>query len=142
MNWGKGLVLALVSFAALMAWFIVKAQQNPEPLVTEQYYEQELKYQERIEATERANRIGEVGITATRTSVRISFPDSLRGSTITGDLLLQRPNDPSEDRMYTVTASAGMTDLDAELTAGRYNAELSWTTNGIPYFTKAKITVL
>ncbi len=37
MNWGKGLALTLAVFAGLMAWFVVMALRNPEPLVTEQY---------------------------------------------------------------------------------------------------------
>ena len=28
MNWGKGLTLALIAFAGMMAWFVFKASQN------------------------------------------------------------------------------------------------------------------
>ena len=54
MNWGKGLTIALIVFAGMMAWFVVMAHRNPEPLVTEEYYAEELKYQQRIDHTERA----------------------------------------------------------------------------------------
>lgn len=143
MNWGKGLALALASFAALMAWFIVKASQEPEPLVTEQYYEQELKYQERIDDIARARTIGPVRMDVTRGTVRILFPEEVHGRSISGDLLLQRPNDPSKDRRVMVRPDAkGDFGTDGmQLVPGRYNAQLEWRADGVTYYTEERIVV-
>lgn len=140
MNWGKGLALALVSFAGLMAWFIVKASQNPEPLVTERYYEQELKYQERIDASTRARGIGEVLMDATRDAVRITFPRPMDGKVVSGELLLQRPNDPTADRVVAVMGGAPFAG-SVDLSPGLYNAQLTWHVDGVDYFTEQKVVV-
>jgi hypothetical protein len=143
MNWGKGLALALASFAALMAWFIVQASRSPEPLVTEQYYEQELKYQERIDATALANAIGAVRMDVSRTAVGITFPAGTGHHAISGELLLQRPNDPARDRRLRITSGpdGNFHAQGLDLAPGRYNAQLSWESNGVSYFTEERIVV-
>lgn len=143
MNWGKGLALALVSFAALMAWFIVKASQNPEHLVTEHYYEQELKFQGRIDDVARARAHSTVVMSIDQHAVQLSFPGEFKGLDVRGELLLQRPNDPDRDRTFTVKADAeGHYIARApDLAPGRYNAQLTWRTDSATYFTEERILV-
>jgi hypothetical protein len=144
MNWGKGLTLALIAFASMMAWFVVMASRNPTPLVTEQYYEKELVYQQRIDHTARANALSAgVGITLTTTGARLVFPPEFRTKAISGELTLLRPNDPRADHVVSISAvengvfeAAGM-----DLWPGRYNAALEWTVDGERYFTEEKLVV-
>ena len=144
MNWGKGLALALITFAGLMAWFVVMSMRDPEPLVTEQYYEQELKYQHRINNTERANALSaNVTIEPIAQGVRLTFPPETRKGSITGVLTLLRPNDPLADRQVIVAAdTTGVFHAIAPgMVAGRYNALLEWTANGVAYYTEEKLVV-
>lgn len=144
MNWGKGLALTLAAFAGLMVWFIIMSARNPEPLVTDQYYEQELKYQARIDNTERANALSiAVGMRPVKGGVLLSFPQELRAHAITGELTLLRPNDPTADRVLTITPDTSGTFLALApgLAPGRYNALLEWAANGINYYTEEKLVV-
>lgn len=144
MNWGKGLALTLAAFAGLMVWFIVMSARNPEPLVTEQYYEQELKYQARIDNTARANALSiAVTMQPVKGGVLLSFPREMRAHAITGELTLLRPNDPTADRLMTITpdTSGVFLALAPGLVGGRYNALLEWTANGINYYTEEKLVV-
>src|SRR6185436_18304392 len=50
LNWGFGIGAVYVIFAASMTWFAVKASQQKNDLVTENYYEQAVKYQDNIDA--------------------------------------------------------------------------------------------
>ncbi len=144
MNWGKGLALALVAFAGLMVWFVVMAARTPEPLVTEEYYEHELKYQSRIDNTERANALSiAVVMRPVKDGVMLTFPTELRTHTITGELTLLRPNDPTADRLITVTpdSTGHFLALAPGLVSGRYNALLEWTANDVAYYTEEKLVV-
>lgn len=141
MNWGKGLTLALIAFAGMMAWFVFKASQNPMPLVTEDYYGAELKFQGRIDEAARANALSApVTITLTRSAVRLVYPDELRGRNITGVLTLQRPNDPRGDRTIPLppTDSAIHVLPEVDLLPGRYNIRLEWQADGVAYYTEEK----
>lgn len=144
MNWGKGLALALAAFAGLMVWFIVMATRNPEPLVTEHYYEQELKYQARIDNTERANTLSKaVVMQPVKDGVMLTFPAEMRAYTITGELTLLRPNDPAGDHLITITpdSTGNFLALAPGLTGGRYNALLEWSANAVTYYTEEKLVV-
>lgn len=144
MNWGKGILLVLIAFVGLMTWFLVMAARNPEPLVTEAYYEQELAYQSRIDETERAHALtAPVAIVVQDHRIQLRFPEELRGSTITGVLTLRRPNDPKADRSVTIASAVGavFSTEQLDLRRGRYDALLSWAAGGIQYYTEEKLVV-
>ena len=144
MNWGKGLTIALIVFAGMMAWFVVMAHRNPEPLVTEEYYAEELKYQQRIDHTERALAMSKaVRMDVGNDRVLLQFPAELKGRAITGELTLLRPNDPRADIFLKVNAdsAARFERADLVLIPGRYNAALEWVVDGERYFTEEKLVV-
>jgi len=144
MNWGKGITLALIAFAGMMVYFLIRAAGSPTPLVTEKYYEQELKYQQRINNTNRANELSaEVVMQISAKRIRLEFPKEIDPGTITGELTLLRPNDPTLDRSMSVTASAdGVFEVEGDLLAtGRYNALLEWQADGNTYYTEQRIVV-
>lgn len=143
MNWGKGLALALIAFAALMAWFVVKAVQNPVPLVTEDYYGAELRFQQRIDQSARAAGLSApVGIDLQQHRIDLRFPQELVGEPLTGTLTLLRPNDPGADRQLTITTdSARYISTEITLAPGRYNALLEWEWDGVTYFSEDKAYV-
>ena len=143
MNWGKGIILALAAFACMMAWFMFKASQNPAPLVTEDYYGAELKYQQRIDEAARAAALSApVRMKVERTAVRLDFPAEMNGRSIRATFTLQRPNDPTADRVLAFsTTIAAHTDTTVSLVPGRYNAALEWEVEGVKYFTADKIYV-
>lgn len=136
--------MALAAFAGLMVFFIVMAARNPEPLVTERYYEEELKYQERIDNSERANALTRaVRIEVSGQRVRLSFPEEMHDRVIRGELTLLRPNDPIADRHATITpnGSGVFETADLDLLSGRYNALLEWGVDGVAYYTEEKLVV-
>ncbi|HMN06906.1 MAG TPA: FixH family protein [Flavobacteriales bacterium] len=143
MNWGKGLALALFAFAALMTWFVIKASQNPEPLVTEDYYGAELKFQERIDEKARAAALSApVDMQVGRTSISLRFPEEMEGRLVTATLTLLRPNNPKADLQLPLsTDSARFILTDMDLVPGRYNATLEWEADGVVYLSQDKVYV-
>ncbi len=131
--------MAMIAFALLMAWFVWKASQHTEPLVTENYYAAELKYQERIDEMVRAKGLSApVHMTFDRTGVELRFPAEFNGRRITGTLELLRPNNPMGDRELAVATDSANLRLPADLMAGRYNASLQWEVEGTTFFSSDK----
>lgn len=143
MNWGKGLALAMACFIGMMAFFFVKAAQVPQPLVTEDYYAEELVYQARIDAAGRANALeAPVSMQADRTSITVEFPASVREGGITGTLHLLRMNDEALDQQLVVKAGPdGRFTAATTLVTGPYRAQLDWTANGHTYYTETQLLV-
>ena len=144
MNWGKGIALALALFAGMMGWFMWKAGQNPTPLVTEHYYEEELRYQQRIDESARAEGLPTaVEMTVTTSGIRLVFPKGTGTSGISGRLDLLRPNDPLADISIPVKSDAeGIFEHAAlALAPGRCNALLVWVADGRTFYTEQKLVV-
>lgn len=143
MNWGKGLALAMIAFAGMMAYFLVRSAQNPEPLITEGYYEQELVYQGRIDATEHANALGSLHMDADRSSITLTFPVLSGTPQLTGLLKLIRTNDTELDRDVEVAHAADGTpvQIPVDLVTGQYIAQLEWSVNGRTCYTEQRLIV-
>ncbi|HRD52998.1 MAG TPA: FixH family protein [Flavobacteriales bacterium] len=142
MNWGKGLAISLIAFAAMMAAFGIASARRTETLVTENYYAEELRYQERIDAKNRTKALSApVSILIADDRVRLQFPAEMMGKAITGRLKLLRPNDARADRDVDIAAEGdGAFVTEAlDLWPGRYDASLEWQVDGITYHTAEKL---
>jgi len=80
MNWGKGLAIALALFAGALAFAVYKASQQNFDLVSEDYYADELAYQETIDRKENALGLeGKAAIRYNESKVWVDFPSQLKG---------------------------------------------------------------
>lgn len=142
MNWGKGLALSLIAFAGMMAAFGIASARRTEQLVTDEYYAEELRYQERIDAQGRATALSTpVSMRIADDRLELRFPPELAGKRITGTLMLLRPNDARADRKLDVLADSTGTFISAplQLWPGRYDASLEWAADGATYHTAEKL---
>lgn len=135
--------MALIAFAGMMAYFVVRAAQDPEPLITEHYYEQELVFQERIDAHTRTLSLAEpVLITAARDHVGVTFPRDVRDRRIAGELVLLRANDAKEDRTVGIgEVRDGVFAAAVDLRPGRYIAQLEWRADTVAYYSEEQLIV-
>jgi hypothetical protein len=59
MDWGKGIVITLIVFISLMVGLVtICVKQDDIHLVTQNYYEEEIKYQDQIDKMINANSLG------------------------------------------------------------------------------------
>jgi hypothetical protein len=144
LNWGHGIFITLTLFVGMMAWFMVRAIGNPEELVAEDYYQQELKYQERIERMDHATAAGEAVITEVSPgSLALQFPASVKGKVITGSVNVLKPNDSRADRTVPlVVDTAGRCVLDTrEWMKGRYQIDVEWSVEGVQHLSEDHVDV-
>lgn len=77
-NWGTAIVIAFGLFITFILYFVFKVQINPKydnELVTEDYYQQELKVQGNIERTSNANALEEkIELKKSEEGITIQFP--------------------------------------------------------------------
>lgn len=62
MNWGKGLAIFITCFILFIGALVYSSFQVKVPLVAEDYYEQEINYQTKIDGRSALNQLGEVEI--------------------------------------------------------------------------------
>ena len=141
MDWGKGILLTIVGFVTfIMTLVVISVKQDDIHLVTENYYEKEIKYQEQIEREISAAALNRVVLEYDGTSKTI-FLDLPVGSK--GNLQLFRPSDARLDQMVPFEIySQGKTSIPlVNLKSGYWKVQLTWTENGVEYYEEQKINL-
>lgn len=143
-NFGHGVIVVLSLFALMLGWFMVRAIANAEELVTENYYEKELLFQQDLDKLERAAAHGEaVRMEVKDQQLRITFPAALRGKAISATLEMMRPSDARADQRMELQASPEGT-LAVPVAGwmrGRYRARLEWRVDGSEHLSEQHVTV-
>lgn len=136
-SWGYKIAILYCSFAAFIAVMVVKASTLNDDLVTKDYYEAEIKYQQRIEQIKKSKSLKEpvvIKYEASDALISIDFPEL--NSPIEGSALLFRPSDAKQDKVLALNVEAnGDYSIPAKgLEKGLWRLEVEWNANGISYY--------
>lgn len=141
MDWGKGIVITLIVFVSLMVGLVtICVQQDDIHLVTQNYYEEEIKFQDQIDQTVNANSLGYKVLVYDNQlkKVDLQLPVGSKGT-----LHLFRPSDARLDQKITfdvTNLNANGFDLKS-LKPGYWKLKLTWSENGVDYFHEEKINI-
>lgn len=142
--WPLGIFTAFGLFFAGMATVVVIAATHRDHLVSDNYYEQELKYQSRIDGGDRAQKSGAtMAYEAGKGAVVIALPVAQLAQKFSGTIELYRPSEPKLDREFLLAPNAeGTQTLDvSQLAAGLWLVRAKWNAGGETYFLEQKITI-
>lgn len=141
-NWGWGIVLALALFVAMILQFVFRSFDQRIDLVTEDYYEQELGYQETMDKEENLNALeGDMKVQNSPEGLRIVFPAEIDLETISGKVQLYRPSDERLDKNYVFEGLDGGIFLIPveDLIGGKWVIKVDFESEGVPYYYKKEI---
>lgn len=137
-NWGTGIVITFVLFIGFILYFVIKASTDTTyeyDLVAEDYYKDELEYQQKIDKLENAKQLStNIAISTTENGVNIQFPTDLNPAKIKGTVYLYRPSDRVLDRSIPIALNGTSQEISkALLIAGRWDIHVDWTYEGTSY---------
>jgi nitrogen fixation protein FixH len=132
MGWGTRIALFYGSFVALMLFMVYMAFQEDFDLVADDYYEQEIAYQERIDQMTNANSDGQkVIITKGNDGYQLSFSEKAEEVKVH----FFRPSDDTKDVLLEEAAVESILAVpSSQLIAGKYLVKVEWKANGKTYF--------
>lgn len=141
MDWGKGILLTIIVFVGfILTLVVISVRQDDIHLVTENYYEKELKYQDQIDReTSAAGLDREVLVfDAVSKSMVLDLPVGAKGG-----LKLFRPSDERLDQELSLDIlEEGKTTVPLEkLKSGYWKVQLTWTENGVDFYQEKKISL-
>jgi hypothetical protein len=141
MDWGKGILLTIIAFVGfILTLVVISVRQDDIHLVTENYYEKEIKYQNQIDRETSAAGLNRevISYDSQTKSILLDLPVGAKGN-----LQLFRPSDARLDQGLDLNIlSEGKTSVPVDkLKAGYWRVQLSWTENGIEYYKESKITI-
>lgn len=129
--WPIGVVLAVVLFVTGTAGLVVLSTRNSVDLVSPDYYEQELHFQDQINKRAHTTALhGQVSVTydAGQRVITLMLPASHAAAHATGEIQLYRPSAAGKDRRLALRLDAqGHQTLDARpLIDGLWRVRVSW----------------
>jgi nitrogen fixation protein FixH len=143
-TWGKGIFLVMTGFAVMMATFMFRAYHAQEELVADNYYEQEIRYQQQIDKLDNVGKLGgKLHMDVVGGELVVSFPEGVQGKRITGELYLQRPSDARADERipFTVENGDGLHISVSDRMKGMYKVQMEWSIGDEKYLTNERIYV-
>jgi len=143
MNWGKGITIVIILFIGWIAFLIYKTGEVTSEMVTDNYYEKELVYEKVIQAKRNVQQLSALPtISQQQNNVLITFPKEVT-TAATGNIIFYRPNNPQQDKKYTITINDNNAQNIAttDLTKGVYQIQLTWQQNNTPYYYEQNIFI-
>lgn len=140
-SWGYKIFFVYIVFVAGILFLVFKANQEKFDLVTEDYYGQELKYQNVI--NEKAN-VAQLSappiITHSVDKINIELPQEFTNKDVKGEVYLYRPSDASKDvhQPFAINGNNIQVQLPAVL-SGSYELKLSWQAANKNFFNEQKV---
>ena len=141
MDWGKGILVTIIVFVSFILVLVtISVRQDDIHLVTENYYEEEMKYQEHIQREQATAELGRdvLVLDAQGKVMQLALPIGAKGS-----LHFFRPSDAGLDLKIPIhiTEDGGGEIPVGDLLPGYWRVKLSWTENGVNYYQEKKITL-
>ena len=143
-NWGTAVVIAMITFIVFILTFVYRSAVMDEyqhELVSEDYYKDELHYQEEIDKVNNASKL-DVNLTLIRTSdgLTLRFPEGMQPNSISGSIYLQRPSNKSLDlRIPFELTELDLLIPDKDLASGKYLVVVDWKHENSEYMFKDEI---
>lgn len=138
-NWGFFIAALYGGFVLFILACVGFASFQRFDLVEKQYYEKGIAHQDQID---QMNRVASLSAAPTfkyvssPASLVISFPSSINGADVTGQVLLFRPSNSSYDRTVPLAvAGDGTQSVDMNnLPAGKWKVKMTWAYQGQSYY--------
>ena len=144
-NWGTGIALALGAFMIFILSFVYKTFTNDKydhHLVSEEYYKDEVNYQQEIDAIANAKKLSEpIRLKNTEKGILITFPSDVVSKKVIGTINFQRASDVMLDFNLPINLMENKFLIpDEKLARGLYNVKIDWSVDTSKYLFKEKYT--
>ncbi|WP_083937705.1 FixH family protein [Hymenobacter aerophilus] len=145
--WPYYIIATFVLFAGYIGYMVQQAMRTSVDLVSADYYQQELRHGQRMEAVARANALPapvQVALDAAAHRLTLELPASLRGQAVEGTLQFFRPSNQKLDFTlpFQPTGEPARQQLNtSRLAPGLWRLRVQFTANNQPYFLEEVLSI-
>lgn len=130
-SWPIGIIIVYALFALGLLGFWYFSSLNQVEMVTENYYEKTLQYEDQITKERNTDNLKQKPIfnyTKSNHLIILKMPDEFSGKSIKGDILFFRPSDAQKDRRVNLQFDKDGKQFISvkELSPGKWKAQLEW----------------
>lgn len=142
-NWGAKIALLYGGFVALIVILVAGSMRQDFDLVAPDYYSQEIKYQQVIDAGKnQAALSAPVSVHANETMVSIDFPAEFANKTLTGGIQFYSPVNAAWDKSVKLDITGNNISIPcSELHATTYTIKINWEADGKKYYQETSLNL-
>lgn len=145
LNWGTGIVIAIIAFIGFIMFMVttmITDSKYNHDLVTDRYYQKELKYQDNINAEQNVLTIKDaIVIQSNQKGLEILFSEEFQSEFIKGQVFLYRPSDKTLDSEFPIVLKNHKLHIPEKfLVGGRWNITVDFNYKGTPFLYHKKLT--
>jgi hypothetical protein len=144
LNWGTKIITAFAIFMIATLSIVIFFMTQRVDVVTENYYEKELKYQDQINRIARTIALKDtIKINNTGKELLVKFPNTPDKKTGKDFILLYRPSDKLKDiRIPVLTDTSNSQVISIErIEKGYWKLQINWTSSGSEYYHESVFNV-
>ena len=141
LSWGYKIMFVYIAFVVGMGFLVYKASSQKFDLVTKDYYDQELKYQQVIDQAANSSRLSApVTVERNEGELKLIFPGEMENKKKLVDFYLYYAADAKKDfrRSFELHENELVQALPVGM-KGMYELKLSWETGGVKYYFEKKL---
>ncbi len=143
MNFGVKITILYLGFVGLILTLVFMSYGHKIELVSKDYYAQELKYQDKIDAIKNANSlISSIDHKVEGKNITLTINPELLTKDFTGSINFFRPSDSSLDVNMAMSFNNNSQIITTDkLKHGSYKMQLTWKSDGKNYFKEEVIFI-
>lgn len=141
MNWGYRIVIAFALFITLMVTLVTISMRQNIDLVAEDYYREEIEYQDQIDRLSRTNALEmEPAVIIDRINKKILL-NLQQKEFKSARAVFFRPSDATKDRVISLFEEGATSVSYSGWESGLWKVKLHWTQAGEEFYIEKKITL-
>jgi len=132
-----GLIISIILFLIAIITLVIFTMTIDENLVVEDYYSQDLVYQEQLDKANRTAALGETFIIkyVRGSGVKVKINDKFINDIIIGNIVFYRPSDKNLDRQINLELINGDQFINTStFENGLWEIQISWSMNDVDYY--------
>ena len=144
MSWGIKITGLYLGFVALILTLVIVSSTQKVELESKDYYAQELKYQDRINAVSNTNSLSkDITVLVAEKQVTIEYPVKGDENKVSGKIWFYSAADMASDKHFEITSNIDGKQVFSRsvFNPGPYKVRVTWSTNGKEYFSEKSITL-
>jgi hypothetical protein len=143
LNWGHYITIAMVLFMGFILYMVFSLSSTKVDLHSEDYYQQELDYEQRIQAASNGNDFdNQISVSQNASNIVIMFNPELAAKAQGGSVHFYKPNDSDADKMVELNFISGGQVIDASSFAkGNYVVKFQWNFENKNYYVEKQFTL-
>lgn len=144
MSWGIKITLLYAGFVLLIVTMVSMSMSQKVDLVSKDYYQQELQFQEKINQIDRTKALGEqLSWKFENEQLTLDFPNQFKGLQSRGNVFFFRPSDAVLDKNIKIQADTLNTKGISikSLKKGLYKMQINWEVENIQYYNEGFIQI-